>query len=162
LISQRRQAPAPSHVPSQPHVAGGVDGQKVGVLGAAPAGLYTQMPGASPRLHVAHSPVHALSQQTPSAQKPLAQSPADAHGEPVGPVGRMLPRSKPPSARAPPAPPAPPLPSEAAPPALPPRAPAAPSIVPWSGGSSARDRQALATVPIERAASTHARIVPET
>src|SRR6185436_9114246 len=131
LTGQRRQAPTPSHLPSQLQVDGAAAGQKVGVRGVSPAGLYTQTPGAPPPLHLAHSPVHALSQQTPSAQKPLAQSPADAHGAPIGSVGRILPRSKSPSARA----------------------PAAPSTVPWSTGSSARDRQAPVTVPIAKAAT---------
>lgn len=137
LTGQRRQAPTPSQVPSQLQVDGCVAGQKVGVLGLSPASLDTQMPGAPTPSHLKHSPVHALSQQTPSAQKPLAQSPADAHDAPIGSVGRILPRSKPPSARTPSAPPLP------------------------SAVSSDRDRQALATVPIAKAASTHARIVPQ-
>ena len=33
--------------------------------------------------HASQGPAHALSQHTPSEQKPLAQSPADAHAEPV-------------------------------------------------------------------------------
>ena len=106
--------------------------------------------------------VHALSQQTPSAQKPLAQSPADAHAAPIGSVGRMLPRSKPPSAPRAARRPTPPLPSEVSPPALPPAPLRRRRSCPGRQDRARRDRHAPATVPIAKAANTHARIVPET
>ena len=116
-------------------------GQASGRRGASPAGLETQMPaepGASQRVH---SFPHAVAQQTPSAQKPLAQSPADAQGRPFGNVGRMLPRIETTVGGRARAAPDPALPAGAPPAPAPPRVPALPAIVPWSPGSSGRDRQ---------------------
>jgi hypothetical protein len=68
------QAPAPSHVPSCPHEE----------TGSAEQSLRTSVPGTAgvhwPRVptppQVMHAAVQALSQQTPSTQKPLWQAPA--------------------------------------------------------------------------------------
>jgi len=78
---------------------------------------------------------HATLQQTPSAQKPVAQSAAVAHG---------LPRS---GGVVPPAPPAP------VPPIPTPPPPAGSVPVPVPPGSSVRDLQLIANAP--RTASTH-------
>jgi hypothetical protein len=50
----------------------------------APFGLAAQRPTWPGRLHARHAPVHATSQHTPSAQKPLPQSAATVQTAPVG------------------------------------------------------------------------------
>ena len=65
-----RQCPWPSHVPSSPQVETAPTGQAADCSGT-PFGTNVQIPGALWSLHVLHVSVHALSQQTPSTQKPL-------------------------------------------------------------------------------------------
>jgi hypothetical protein len=70
------------HVPSNPQVAASARRQASGERGSAPLGTNEQVPGASGRLHTLHVSVHPVSQQTPSTQKPLAQSAAQAQAWP--------------------------------------------------------------------------------
>jgi hypothetical protein len=92
------------------------------------------MPSAAPGpLQRAHPFEHLVPQQTPSTQKPLTHAPSDAHGAPRGSKGKLLPRSTPPSAGAPPAPTmalSPPAPMAPPLPTPPFARPAAPVIVP--------------------------------
>jgi len=74
-----RQWPPPSQVPSRPHVDTLDWAHVAGVRGASPAGTKVHTPGALPTLHALHVSLHALSQQTPSTQKPLTQSAAHKH-----------------------------------------------------------------------------------
>jgi len=73
----------PSQKPSCPHWGIGPAGQSEELVGLAPAGTGRHVPVEPSALQVMHFPVHALSQQTPSAQWPLAQS--ELH-EQVSPV----------------------------------------------------------------------------
>lgn len=86
-----RQAPAPSHVPSRPQVEGSEAGQTPAPRGAPPAGTNAQDPGAPAVLQDLHVSVHALLQQTPSTQNPLAQSPAHPHAAPLAPFILLVP-----------------------------------------------------------------------
>jgi hypothetical protein len=79
-----RHAPAPSQVPSRPHDATSVFGQSVAARGAAPDATSVHVPGEPGALHVLQVSPHATLQQTPSAQKPLAQSPAQPQAWPFG------------------------------------------------------------------------------
>jgi len=65
-----RQAPCPSHVPSSPQVATALAGQVVAARGLMPSGTNEHIPIAPGTLHALHVSVHAVSQQTPSTQKP--------------------------------------------------------------------------------------------
>jgi hypothetical protein len=56
-----------------------------GAIGGPLTGL--QMPTLPETLHASHCPLHALSQHTPSLQKPLAQWPATVHCVPFVAVG---------------------------------------------------------------------------
>ncbi|SRR6266540_1774887 len=77
-----RHDPAPSHFPSVPQLdAAWVAQAARGSL--APAGTTEQRPIADDSAQVLHDPVHALSQHTPSTQKPLVQSPAAVHTWPL-------------------------------------------------------------------------------
>jgi hypothetical protein len=86
-----RQAPAPSHVPSRPQVDGSEAGQTPALGGAPPAGTNAQIPGAPAVLHDLHVSVHALLQQTPSTQNPLAQSPSHPQAAPLVPLILLVP-----------------------------------------------------------------------
>jgi len=79
----RRQAPAPSHFPSRPQVDAASARQVDAVRGSEPAGKFTQLPAMPSAAQVLHPSVHALVQQTPSTQKPLAHSPEQVHASPV-------------------------------------------------------------------------------
>ena len=70
-----RQLPCPSQVPSSPQVATFDLGHVAADDGGLPAGTNVQIPGAPGTLQALHVSVHAVSQQTPSTQKPLWQSP---------------------------------------------------------------------------------------
>jgi hypothetical protein len=64
-----RQPPAPSHVPSRPHVE--VDSAVHNMRGSGAAiDWNVQNPREPVMLHARHAPSHALSQQTPSTQNP--------------------------------------------------------------------------------------------
>ncbi len=78
----RRQAPAPSQVPSVPHDSGGWAAQ---VLrgSSVPVATGVQTPGAEGRAQLRQAPVQASAQQTPSTQKFDTQSPAALHGWPL-------------------------------------------------------------------------------
>jgi hypothetical protein len=52
--------------------------------GSWPEPMLEHVPTRPARLHALHVPPHAASQHTPSAQKPLAQSPATTHEPPFG------------------------------------------------------------------------------
>jgi hypothetical protein len=79
----RRQAPAPSQVPSVPQVSGGWDAQ-LPRGSSAPAATCVQTPGAEGSAQLRQPPVQASAQQTPSMQKFDWQSPALPHGWPLG------------------------------------------------------------------------------
>ncbi len=82
--SQRRQAPAPSHVPSNPQLS--VDSCMHSLPGSVPAVTGRHWPSAAPVIAAAHAlqlPVHAVSQHTPSTQLPLAHSEPAAHTVPL-------------------------------------------------------------------------------
>jgi hypothetical protein len=94
----------PSHVPSRPQDEAGLCGQTLGALGATPAATSEQMPGAEGVLQDLQVSVQALLQQTPSTQKPLAQSalqpqaaplvaraPPSPHDLPSGPPSTLRP-----------------------------------------------------------------------
>jgi hypothetical protein len=66
-----RQPPLPSHAPSSPHVVTSDGAHWPGACGAPPAGTNAQIPGEPWTLQAMHVPVHAVSQHTPSTQKPL-------------------------------------------------------------------------------------------
>jgi hypothetical protein len=82
-----RQLPCPSQVPSSPQVATSDLGHVAVEGGALPAGTKLQTPGAPGLLHALHVSAQAVSQQTPSTQKPLAQSPAHPQAWPLGLFG---------------------------------------------------------------------------
>jgi hypothetical protein len=50
--------------------------------GGVPFGVAVQKPFQGASAHCSHCELHAVSQQTPSTQNPLAQSAATAHGAP--------------------------------------------------------------------------------
>jgi hypothetical protein len=91
----------PSQVPSSPQVETTVFGQTSGERGGSPAATKEQVPGAETVLHDLQVSVQALLQQTPSAQKPLAQSAPQAHAVPllllIPPSRRQTAPSPPPS-----------------------------------------------------------------
>lgn len=84
-----RQPPVPSHVPSVPQPAAPRSTQTARGS-TAPAAMAVQVPGADCNAQLWQAEVHALSQQTPSTQSPLAHSPAAPHGWPFG-FGPQLP-----------------------------------------------------------------------
>jgi hypothetical protein len=69
----RRHWPWPSQVPSRPQLEAGDAGQAADCSGI-PLGTKLQTPGALGSLQVLQVSAQALSQQTPSTQKPLWQS----------------------------------------------------------------------------------------
>jgi hypothetical protein len=77
------QTPAPLHVPSSPQVAASDFGHSPGARGASPRATNEQVPIAPGSAHDLHVSVQAALQQTPSAQKPLAHSPAHPHAWPL-------------------------------------------------------------------------------
>jgi hypothetical protein len=79
-----RQAPAPSQVPSSPQVETSLFGHSLADRGEAPEATSVHVPGEPGALQVLHVSPQATLQQTPSAQKPLAQSAAHAHDWPFG------------------------------------------------------------------------------
>jgi hypothetical protein len=81
VVSYLWQAPAPSQVPSLPQVEAAVVGQSL--RGSDPRSAGTHLPKFVVAPQVMHVPVQALSQQTPSTQKPLSQSSAAAQVVPL-------------------------------------------------------------------------------
>jgi hypothetical protein len=78
-----RQPPAPSQVPSCPQSLAAVATQVLSVRGLPPGWMPMQVPADASAVQVMQPSVQAVLQQTPSTQKPLAQSPAQAQGWPV-------------------------------------------------------------------------------
>jgi hypothetical protein len=74
-VAYLRQAPAPLHVPSSPHVETSALGHTVADRGGAPFGTNEQVPGAAAVLHALQVSAQAVLQQRPSTQNPLVQSP---------------------------------------------------------------------------------------
>jgi hypothetical protein len=83
-FTQNRQAPAPSHIPSVPHVVDVVVEHCVAGVGAVPPGTLLHVPTLPAIAHDLQVPVHALLQQKPCAQKPESHSPAVVHAVPIG------------------------------------------------------------------------------
>ena len=83
VVPYERHFPLPSHVPSRPQFDGGRSGPQLPRVGAEPAATGTQCPRLPAWLQNAQGPSQALSQQTLSAQKPLAQSLAATHSCPT-------------------------------------------------------------------------------
>jgi hypothetical protein len=78
----RLQAPAPSHVPSVPHVSAGCAGQlSRGSCVPAATGVHT--PSADGSAQLRQPPLHASAQQTPSTQNPDTHSSSAAHTWPL-------------------------------------------------------------------------------
>src|SRR5205807_348850 len=76
------QAPAPSQVPAQRSEPGNVPLQLP--RGSAPDGTSEQAPSDPVTLQLRQVPLQALSQQTPSTQKPLPQSVSSVQTAPFG------------------------------------------------------------------------------
>jgi hypothetical protein len=68
---------------------------QTGALSVMPSGMFVQTPMVAARLHDLHVVVHALLQQTPSAQKELSQSAFTAHVSPSHFLQCVPPQSKP-------------------------------------------------------------------
>jgi hypothetical protein len=84
-------APVPSHIPVEPQVDVASTGHWS--RGSVPSWAVTQVPTVPWPAHVRHTPAHAAVQQTPSAQKPLAHSPASEQGMPIDLPGASMPAS---------------------------------------------------------------------
>ena len=69
-------------MPSRPQVEASDFAQSVALRGALPAGTVRQMPGDEASEQVRQVPVQALSQQTPSTQKPLLHWPSHEQAKP--------------------------------------------------------------------------------
>jgi hypothetical protein len=76
-----RQPPAPSHFPSVPQVDTGCVAHML-CGSSAPFAAGVHVPSDDPSAQLRQGPTHAWSQQRPSTQWLLAQSPAPAHGWP--------------------------------------------------------------------------------
>jgi hypothetical protein len=83
----RRQAPAPLQVPSVPQVPAPWLAHWLAGTGGCPAAMFVHVPGEPASAHDLQVAVHAVAQQTPCAQMPLAQSPP---AEQVAPLGRLV------------------------------------------------------------------------
>jgi hypothetical protein len=81
-------APVPSHMPVEPQVDAAATGHSS--RGSVPTCALTQVPTVPWPAQVTHTPVQAAPQHTPSAQKPLAHSPAIAHEDPSGLPGASI------------------------------------------------------------------------
>lgn len=68
-----RQAPAPSHLPSVPHIAA-VRSLQTPCGSAPPAAIDVQVPSEPGTAQLRQAPVQVVAQQTPSAQCPFTQS----------------------------------------------------------------------------------------
>ncbi len=74
-----RQAPAPLQVPSSPQVDASVFGHSPALAGTSPRATNEHVPIEGASAHDLQVSLQATLQQTPSAQKPLAHSPAQPH-----------------------------------------------------------------------------------
>ena len=79
----RRQAPAPSQVPSLPQLAADSVGHCPGLRGGEPSGTSVHVPGNPGTLQARQVSPQAVSQQIPSTQLPLPHSPAQRHSSPL-------------------------------------------------------------------------------
>ena len=129
-LGRTRHAPVPSHSPSYPQVRAASIGHPSGVFGGSPSTRLTHDPAMPGTSQCRQGSSHATLQQTPSVQKPLAQSAAVVHCSPSV-SGRGVPRAPP--VPVPPIP-APPLPTGSVP-------------VPVPPGSSVRDLHPIANAP---------------
>jgi hypothetical protein len=84
VAAQKRQAPAPLHIPSVPHVVDTVVAHCVAGVGAVPLATLLHVPTLPVIAHDLHVPVQALLQQKPWAQKPESHSVASVHAVPIG------------------------------------------------------------------------------
>jgi hypothetical protein len=93
-------------VPSRPQVETELAEQTSGVRGAPPAATKAQTPGAEGVLQDLQVSWQALSQQTPSTQKPLPHSASQPQAAPFArwPASLQAPPSRPPSGLLPPPP----------------------------------------------------------
>jgi len=87
-----RQAPAPSQKPSSPHVDGAL--AEHSARGSVPASAALHVPRLFVAAQVWQLPVQAVLQQTPSTQKPLAQSPVTVHAVPLISCGTQAPAAQ--------------------------------------------------------------------
>ena len=78
-----RQRPAPSQVPSRPQPLAAEATHVLAVRGLPPGWMPMHMPADSSAVQVMQPSVQAVLQQTPSTQKPLAQSAAQAQAWPL-------------------------------------------------------------------------------
>ena len=91
LVTYFSQAPAPSQLPSVPHVAAPVSVQSC--RGSVPTSAGMQVPTWPTAAQVWQIPEQSIAQQKPSAQKPDRQSDAVVQAWPVGSVPVAPPRS---------------------------------------------------------------------
>ncbi len=96
-------------MPSRPQLATGLAGQALATRGAPPAATSEQSPGAEGVLQDLQASVQALSQQTVSTQKPLAQSALQPQEAPLAVCAPASPAQVFPSVPASSLPPPPPL-----------------------------------------------------
>jgi hypothetical protein len=87
-LAYLRHEPLPSHAPSVPQLVAPWSAHWF--RGSVPAGTSMHRPSLPATAHDRHAPPHAVAQQTPSTQKPEAQSAARAHAAPGG-FGPQLP-----------------------------------------------------------------------
>jgi hypothetical protein len=87
-----RQAPAPSQKPSSPQVDGSV--AEHSARGSVPASAALHVPRLFVAAQVWQLPVQAVLQQTPSTQKPLAQSAVAAQAVPLISCGTQTPAAQ--------------------------------------------------------------------
>ena len=78
-----RQRPAPSQVPSRPQPLAAEATHVLAVRGLPPGWMPMHTPGDSSAAQVIQPSVQVVLQQTPSTQKPLAQSPAQPQAAPL-------------------------------------------------------------------------------
>jgi hypothetical protein len=87
-----RQPPLPSQVPSCPHVDG--SSATHSERGSVPGSAFLHVPRLLVAAQVWQLPLHAVSQQTPSTQKPLAQSPVTTQAVPLVSCGAQAPAAQ--------------------------------------------------------------------
>ena len=80
-LAYRRQEPPPSHAPSVPQVVAPLSAHCPS--GSAPAATSVHVPAVPASPHDRQAPVHAVRQQVPCSQKPLAHSAAVVHDAPL-------------------------------------------------------------------------------
>jgi hypothetical protein len=80
-LAYNRHAPPPSHAPSVPQVDAPLSAHWPS--GSAPAGTSVHVPVVPASPHDRQAPVHAVRQQVPCSQKPLAHSAAVVHEAPL-------------------------------------------------------------------------------